>query len=508
MILRNLILLSLSFSLHSMEMMVFNVGQGNCTVVKHPTEPTLLIDAGSAKLPLKLSKEKIIKAIIHYILKDSPKSLIIVVSHAHLDHYGWIPTIGTKLQKELEVTLILGGTASDYKTPIYKKLIALKKKVHGVCVDETTTENLSKLLPNYCTLLASLTNGPAHNPNCRSMVLYINDLATIIPGDATGKTTDTFLKQLPLLETAFLIVPHHGSDTDQSNSKKFLEATHADFCIISSGLKHNHPRPSVIKRIIATLKDNAPVYYHSLTYPTSSTKLIEERLRPFISYNNGYETAITNYAIYTTVDMGNLQISQKKDGTLLLQFPNKPPRSLDILTCMMKTLQSPPLENTTQIDLSKTPFNESHIHEMELLPRTLHKLDVSNTQIGINGIMWLLYKLISHKLPITLKMEHVGFTVECFEWLLYHHQDALNTLLRKWMFVGVISTTEDHLAAQELRSLHFSTNGHGGEETGYSVFVPVYIPLKDDILPIERGYYTPEIKPRSFSQISYTLEEE
>ena len=106
--------LSISLSLLSMEMKIFNVGQGNCTVVKDSHYDTLLVDAGSSSLPVDSPTQKILQNIIAYTSSEG-KPVTIVVSHGDKDHYSWIPTIIQETdEKKIPVSLILGGTHTDY----------------------------------------------------------------------------------------------------------------------------------------------------------------------------------------------------------------------------------------------------------------------------------------------------------------------------------------------------------------------------------------------------------
>ncbi len=235
--------LSISLSLLSMEMKIFNVGQGNCTVVKDSHYDTLLVDAGSSSLPVDSPTQKILQNIIAYTSSEG-KPVTIVVSHGDKDHYSWIPTIIRKLmKKKIPVSLILGGTHTDY-VPANEKttnttlddLRDLCNELDGHYAQDLLEEDLDDLLPPYAQLLAALTT-KGGLANKRSIVIKIIPLDAIIPGDANGTTMKALKKKHPKLKANYYVAAHHGAHAEECNTTSFLTKLAPQTIIVSAGIQ-------------------------------------------------------------------------------------------------------------------------------------------------------------------------------------------------------------------------------------------------------------------------------
>lgn len=479
-----------------LEIMVFDVGQGNCTYVKHPTEAHMLIDAGSAKLPAyhtgstKTVKEKIIKHIVMHILQAKPPRVAIVVSHAHADHYGWIPAIAKKLlENKIPITLLLGGTASDYKTDAYKALNEIKVKVGGTYVSDYPRDTLSELkkrLPSYCHVEAACIDGPAHNPNCRSIVLTIDNFL-IVPGDATGHTTEAIAatKKPAIIEgtaQAFprgVIVAHHGSATEESNSKKFLANASPRFALISCGDRYNLPEGPVIETLIETLENKEAVTPHMLTYCQEFTALDTDRFRPYLRYANGYTTAVTDYAIYSTQDMRDILISTRPDSTMVLSFPDDPIRAINMRDCVVKSIKTPPFTAITEIDIPHNNLQDPDLLTINTLPQTLETFNLTGNTLQPETIRHFLRLLSDHSIPIKLGVKDVGFCAGHFESIL-RNDKRVGPLLRTWLFFCVVEKEGEVGPNRRLERIDFSIGlpKNEMEDPINGIYVPAYVVSK------------------------------
>jgi beta-lactamase superfamily II metal-dependent hydrolase len=113
------LLIFYSLSCLGMEVKVWNVGQGNCIFIADSSKSEFIVaDAGSTQLPGPNAKGLIISKIVE-VITSSPienKKLIILVTHAHADHYNWLREIIERLLpvKELSISVFLGGSPKDY----------------------------------------------------------------------------------------------------------------------------------------------------------------------------------------------------------------------------------------------------------------------------------------------------------------------------------------------------------------------------------------------------------
>lgn len=479
-----------------LEIMVFDVGQGNCTYVKHPTEAHMLIDAGSAKLPAyntgstQTVKNKIIKHIVVHILQAKPPKVTIVISHAHADHYGWIPTIANKLlENRVPITLLLGGTESDYKTDAYKALNELKAKVGGTCVSDyphNPLYEIKKCLPSYCHVEAACVDGPAHNPNCRSIVVTIDNFL-IVPGDATGHTTEgmTHTKK-PVVSHGMasvprgIIVAHHGSATEKSNDKKFLASASLSFALISCGDRYNLPEGPVIETIIETLENKKAVAPHMLTYCQESTALNTDRFRPYLRYANGYTTAVTDYAIYSTQDMRDILISTQPDSTMILSFPDDPIRAINMGDCIVKSIIKPPFSAVTEIDIPHNNLQDPDLLTINALPLTLKTFNLDGNILKPETIRHFLQLLSKHSIPIKVGVKDVGFCAGHFESIV-RNDNRVGPLLRTWLFMCVVSQEGEVSDYRPIERIHFSRGlpRNEMEDPINGIYLPIYVVSKE-----------------------------
>lgn len=92
--------------------------------------------------------------------------------------------------------------------------------------------------------------------NSDSLVVKIQngrDFSVIIPGDATGVTTDCiaalYQGKEAFLSASVLLLSHHGSITEKTNSQKWLRLVNPEYAVISNGFKHGHPDEGVFQRL-------------------------------------------------------------------------------------------------------------------------------------------------------------------------------------------------------------------------------------------------------------------
>ena len=96
--------------------------------------------------------------------------------------------------------------------------------------------------------------------NANSTVLQIvhkeTECSILLPGDATGATTDRVLSRLPhnlLGKIQYAIASHHGANTDETNNKEWIDLVRPEFVLFSAsaqGNNFNHPRSSVVAQYL------------------------------------------------------------------------------------------------------------------------------------------------------------------------------------------------------------------------------------------------------------------
>ena len=273
------------------------------------------------------------------------------------------------------------------------------------------------------------------NKNKRSIVLKIDPFNVILPGDATGTTTKELLKKYPILPTGILVAAHHGTDTERCNNEEFLHALSPN-CILASAAGHSktkHPSGKFIQRALTHLALKPKVLPHTVTFHNKGADLDATYYKPFLTYDNGYTTAVTEYALYTTIDMGDIRIEQGDNNNLLLSFPNTWPFEATPKTCMLKSINRAPLSCVTIIDLTQSDINDSDITTIETLPTTLQQIYLDKNPITIASIIHLISLLKEHPSKIGISFKDVAITFNQIEYT-FKNNLSIIALLKKWLF--------------------------------------------------------------------------
>ncbi|MCX7343321.1 MAG: hypothetical protein NT128_04160, partial [Proteobacteria bacterium] len=161
----------------------------------------------------------------------------------------------------------------------------LKNKLRGY-VENTNLEKFIglKFIPSEITISVLSANAgqscmpsqPAtiinDDENANSTVLQIvhneTECSILLPGDATGVTTDRVLSRLPttlLGKVQYAIASHHGANTDETNNEEWVDCVRPAFVLFSAssqGNNFNHPRSSIVAQY---LKYAQPGPAHDLT---------------------------------------------------------------------------------------------------------------------------------------------------------------------------------------------------------------------------------------------------
>lgn len=307
----------------SSEITFFDVGQGNCTVVKFAWNQPLLVDAGSSSKAVspfearsasyaKDIPDRIANKIISYMPTGITPTLNVVVSHSDADHHNLVSTVietVRKTKKKLTVWYLLGGSEDDYK----KTSLAGKPKGKDIKIYTDTTVVASIPCPPTfsCDILAALKTA---DPNSNSIVLRIakGKESVILTGDATGKTT----KKIPAIAggTTVLQASHHGADTHESNSVDWFQKTNPEYVIISAGTRadYGHPRQKMVRNALESknLKTKEPLHLLQYYSDWSFFDTIRE-LQDVVHYTVGrsdkdYLSSVTELGIFSTASQGDI----------------------------------------------------------------------------------------------------------------------------------------------------------------------------------------------------------
>jgi beta-lactamase superfamily II metal-dependent hydrolase len=418
----------------------FNVGQGNCTLVRFKEGPPLLVDAGSSWYPgetenqknkfRKERQEEISELIENSLdLEDSnPFALNVVVSHGDVDHYSWLFDIFERLNPEKDILAVkahflLGGQESDYGDKFRKSILrfAHDNQLHY----SSKYPSLEEIPPPQCigatcTILAAERT---KDKNTNSLVLKIEDspdsssssstssassphssaFSVILTGDATGATTRGILERyegkLDFLRTHVLQASHHGADSDESNNAAWIAATQPSSVVISAGerLDYLHPRQGAIKSFFQPHQHplhslSIPHFLHYTPPPAfTDYHLMLDRPFSFARLDTGYAVALTNTNVFNTFDQGNINFnSEAKQWTF-----EKHPRRKDTtkLSALSEFVQyftlSPEAAHTIGFVAPEGPMTQKFIESLrsmeQLVSCDLHRGRI-DTEDGLSEL--------------------------------------------------------------------------------------------------------------------------
>lgn len=233
---------------NNLEIYFVDVGQGDCTFIRTPTNRTILIDGGGSR-----SKEFDVgkKTLLPYILdRGYTKIDYVIISHYDQDHVGGILTIINELKVK---NIIIGKQFEDSEN--YKKFIEIVqlKKINvkviergerinienDLCLDILWPDSKNKITEN------------ALNNNSLVFKLIYKNFSIMFTGDIEKIAEEKILEKIDnnLLKSDILKVAHHGSKT--SSIQEFIEKVKPKIILIGVGENNmfGHPNKEVLERL-------------------------------------------------------------------------------------------------------------------------------------------------------------------------------------------------------------------------------------------------------------------
>lgn len=210
------------------------------------------------------------------------------------------------IQKDLELSLkdrsnLLPKSIKQYFRDNYLSH-PLQNRLHGYQENKNLEEFIGlKIIPADLTVTVLSANGgqscTSSNPatvinddeNVNSLVLQIVHKKTgysiLLPGDATGATTDRVLSHISsnmLGRVQYALASHHGADTDETNNREWIDLIRPNFVLFSAstqGNNFNHPRSSVVAHYLTHAMPGIP---HNLTcFTRRNERGLESAFKPF-----------------------------------------------------------------------------------------------------------------------------------------------------------------------------------------------------------------------------------
>lgn len=228
---------SIAIGKERIEIIFFDVGQGDCILIKTKNDRKILVDSGSGD-----------KNIDDILLKNGIGSIdLAVLTHFHEDHYGGFIELAEKGRID---TIMLKERAWENQN--IKNDLEAKMKENGnsiILAKEGQVIEMDGLTINVLNVCKAQEESDFHaTENDDSIVLLLDyrNFELLLTGDIESETEKRLASE-NTEDIDLIKASHHGSKT--SNTQVFLESLKPETAVIQVGKNFfGHPAPSVISR--------------------------------------------------------------------------------------------------------------------------------------------------------------------------------------------------------------------------------------------------------------------
>lgn len=210
---------------------VLDVGQGDAILIDLG-ELELLIDGGSSR--------DCVGSLIPYI--EGPLE-VVVLTHAHTDHYGGLDEV----LEQFDVLEVV--TSEHHPCKVTYQSFLADVAAEGSLTTEVRRGDKIEFGELSLSVLHPLTTGTDENPNSVVLQLSYGEIDFLFTGDLeSGAETELVLAGI-LEDVEILKVAHHGSR--YGSTQAFLDAVLPEVAIYSAGTgnSHGHPHDEAITRL-------------------------------------------------------------------------------------------------------------------------------------------------------------------------------------------------------------------------------------------------------------------
>ena len=226
---------------HCLEVIFFDVGQGDSILILFPGGGNMLVDGGEPK-----QAENVI---IPYLRKRQIKKIdVVVLTHAHSDHIGGLITILKTFPVGFVIESGFPHTTElylEFLETVYERKIRYSKVFSGDHLAGFRNVEINFLNPP-CQFIKN--SGSDINNNSVVFKLSYGETEFLFCGDIEKESEEKILNQGYELQSQIIKVPHHGSTT--SSSLKFIRRVKPEIAIILAGRdnRFEHPHIETIRR--------------------------------------------------------------------------------------------------------------------------------------------------------------------------------------------------------------------------------------------------------------------
>jgi competence protein ComEC len=241
---------------NALEIVFFDVGQGDAALIRTPAGRTILYDTGVLN-PFADSGRNVL---LPYLEDAGIKRIdAVILSHPHADHIGGILSLIGKI----DIGVIYQSPVEYHSAVFFGYMEAAKR--HGIPVQELRLGDVPELDPGLLALVMAPVPGlQSRDPNAHSVVIRLQygDAIFLLTGDAEEVSERGMQATFgSFLGSHLLKAGHHGSHT--SSHSFFLDEVRPEAVVVSSAIRnrYNHPHRAAVERIVAS---GADLWYTAL----------------------------------------------------------------------------------------------------------------------------------------------------------------------------------------------------------------------------------------------------
>src|SRR6056297_67146 len=228
---------SIAIGKERIEIIFFDVGQGDCILIRTKNDRKILVDSGSSD-----------KNIDDILLKNGIGQIdLAVLTHYHEDHYGGFIELAEKGRIN---TLLLKEKAwenENIKNDLEVKMSENGNSVicakAGQCIE---MDGLAIKILNVCKTKEETGFHSTENDDSIVLLLDYRNFELLLTGDIESETEKRLASENSE-DIDFIKASHHGSKT--SNTEVFLKSFKPETAVVQVGKNFfGHPAPCVLKR--------------------------------------------------------------------------------------------------------------------------------------------------------------------------------------------------------------------------------------------------------------------
>ncbi len=222
-----------------LNLVFFDVGQGDAILIKTPNEKNILIDGGP--------DSDYVEKLGNYLAYRANKIDLVIITHAHRDHYLGLIEI---IKKYKPKNIIYSGVDANFTDYLYMKKIIENLNINLIIPKISQKYEIENDLDFEIIYMPNTKTVENLNDSSISIKLNYKNFNAVLTGDASCEIEKQILKNKNNLQAEIFKAGHHGSK--YSNCDNILKAIKPEITIIQLGIdnKFGHPHQDALNRIL------------------------------------------------------------------------------------------------------------------------------------------------------------------------------------------------------------------------------------------------------------------